>query len=245
MSKLPPESVDCVVTSPPYNIGVKYSSYEDKKSWGEYISFLLSVFRETRRVLKNEGSFFLNLGSRVSDPLFPFHVIEEVERSDLFHVQNVIHWIKSISMNDKPCVGHVKPINSARFINNAHEYIFHLTKTKNAQIDRLGVGVPFQDKTNIKRWKANVKDVRCRGNVWYIPYKTVQRRKAHPTAFPVKLPEMCIRLAGIKKDMMVVDPFCGSGATAIACKKLKVSFIGFEIDEFYQKKSLELLNENT
>jgi site-specific DNA-methyltransferase (adenine-specific) len=245
MSQLPDESVDCAVTSPPYNLGTKYETYDDKRSWDDYLSFLTSVFSEVQRVLKKEGSFFLNLGYRVSNPLTPFLIIQKIEEEKIFMVQNIIHWIKSISMQDLPCTGHVKPINSPRFLNNGHEYIFHLTKAKDAVMDRLAIGVPFADKTNIKRWKANVQDLRCRGNVWFIPYETVQEKKAHPASFPVKLPEMCIKFAGVKDRMLVLDPFTGSGSTALACKKLGVSFIGFEIDKHYYKKSLEFLNENT
>jgi len=75
----------------------------------------------------------------------------------------VIHWIKSIAISqddvgDYPgiegdvAVGHYKPINSKRFINDCHEYIFHFTHKGNVRLDRLAVGVPYQDKSNIDRW---------------------------------------------------------------------------------------------
>jgi site-specific DNA-methyltransferase (adenine-specific) len=242
MSKLPDESVDCVVTSPPYNLGTKYEAYDDQKSWDDYLSLMRNMCWEVSRILKPDGSFFLNLGYRISDPLKPLFVVWNFEEAGYVKIQNIIHWVKSISLDDMPCKGHMKPVNSPRFLNNAHEYIFHLTKARDVTLDRLSIGVPYADKTNIKRWKGNIQDVRCRGNVWYIPYETVQKKKMHPASFPIKLPEMCIKLAGIKDRMLVLDPFSGSGATALACKRLGVSFIGFEIDEYYYKRSLELLS---
>jgi site-specific DNA-methyltransferase (adenine-specific) len=93
--------------------------------------------------------------------------------------------------------------------------------------------VKYQDKTNIGRWKNASKDLRGRGNTWFIPYETIQTARPHPTVFPVKLPEMCIRLQGVRKNMLVLDPFMGTGSTALACQKLGVDYIGFEIDTTY------------
>jgi len=100
-------------------------------------------------------------------------------------------------------------------------------------LNKLSIGVPYQDKSNIGRWKAAGKDLRGRGNTWFIPYETIQKSRPHPTVFPVKLPEMCLKLHGIKNINLVMDPFMGIGSTAIACKKLGVEYIGFEIDKSY------------
>src|SRR5207253_7485933 len=70
---------------------------------------------------------------------------------DLFVLQNTIHWIKSIAIDNRT-FGHFKPISSKRFLNDCQEYIFHFTKTGRVEIDRLAVGVPYQDKSNIARW---------------------------------------------------------------------------------------------
>lgn len=98
------------------------------------------------------------------------------------------------------------------------------------------MGVPYQDKSNIGRWKQATQDKRCRGNTWFIPYDTIQSRdkeRPHPATFPVKLPEMCIRLHGLDKVKLVLDPFLGIGTTALACLRLGVSCLGFEIDPQY------------
>ena len=117
--------------------------------------------------------------------------------------------------------------------NNCHEYIFHFTKNKEVELDKLAIGVPYADKGNITRWKSVKGDVRDRGNVWYIPYETVKEEKEHPAAFPKKLPEMRIKLHGYNKDTAVLDPFLGSGSTLIACEKTGRICYGMEISEAY------------
>jgi site-specific DNA-methyltransferase (adenine-specific) len=105
-------------------------------------------------------------------------------------------------------------------------------------LDRLAIGVPYQDKSNIGRWSAAKADLRCRGNTWLIPYETIQNRAAerpHPASFPVRLPEMCIRLHGVNRVRTVLDPFLGIGSTAIAAVKLGKSVAGYEIDpQFFE-----------
>lgn len=242
-------SVDVIVTSPPYNMGINYNVYMDDLPRKEYLSWVKQIAIELQRILKNDGSFFLNIGNRPKDQWIAWDVAMSLREH--FKLQNVIHWIKSIAINktdvgkkvnisDDIAVGHFKPIISTRFLNDCHEYIFHFTKGGINKIDKLSIGVPYQDKSNIERWKATGQDKRDRGNTWFIPYDTIQMKKErpHPATFPIKLPEMCIKLHGMKKDMMIMDPFLGIGSTAIACKKLGVSCIGFEIDPLYMDEAI-------
>lgn len=243
-------SVDVVVTSPPYNIGIDYSGYDDTASREEYLAWTDFWAAEVQRVLSENGSFFLNIGSKPSDPLVPFQVLNVMLRH--FVLQNVIHWVKSIAIlksevgnypgiTQDVVVGHYKPINSRRYLNDCHEYIFHLTKKGNVTLDRLAVGVPYQDKSNVARWAAAGRDLHCRGNTWFIPYETIQsrdRERPHPAAFPVELPVRCIRLHGVGRTRLVLDPFLGIGSTAEACVKLGVPFVGFELAEEYYARAL-------
>ena len=103
-------------------------------------------------------------------------------------------------------------------------------------MDRLAVGVPYRDKTNIGRWASATFDMRCRGNTWFVPYETIRHRESqrpHPSTFPVQLAEMCIKLHGVGKVGRVLDPFVGIGSTAVAAQKLGVACVGFEIDTYY------------
>lgn len=245
MKELVPDNiVDAIVTSPPYNIGVKYNSHEDNMPFNEYLDWMEEVAKECFRVLKNDGSFFFNIGDKPSDELRSLKVAERINR--IFRLQNTIHWIKSIAAPEEDVnIGHYKPVNSNRFLNNCHEYIFHFTKFGDVEIDKLSTGVPYQDKTNIGRWDKAKQDLRDRGNNWFIPYETVQSKKAHPAMFPIKLPEMCIKLHGLNKGkLLVLDPFAGSGSTAIAAKTLGCNFVGFEKDKDYANLANEMLTGN-
>ena len=240
--RLDPETVDVIVTSPPYNIGKKYNTYNDVRPRKDYLDWMEKIAQASKTVLKNDGSFFLNVGGKPSGLWIAYDIAQRFR--NYYVLQNTIHWVKSIAIpkqdvgnyktiTDDIAVGHYQPVNSKRYLSNCHEYIFHFTKTGDVAIDQLAIGVKYQDKTNIGRWKSAVKDLRGRGNTWFIPYETIQSARAHPTVFPVKLPEMCIRLHGIKKNMLILDPFMGTGSTALACQKLGVDFIGFEIDKTY------------
>lgn len=242
---LQPGSVDVVVTSPPYNIGIKYNAYEDTRPKQDYLEWMERVGVAVRRVLSDKGSFFLNVGGTLKDPWIPFEIAERMRKT--FVLQNTIHWIKSIAIPKKDvgkyenikgdiAVGHYKPIGGRRFLNDAHEYIFHFTKDGNVELDRLAVGVPYQDKSNIGRWKKAQRDLRDRGNTWFIPYETIwdrETQRPHPSTFPVALPEMCIKTHGLERTKLVMDPFMGIGTTAMAILRFGKSCVGFEIDEKY------------
>lgn len=244
-------SVDVVVTSPPYNVGVKYTSYNDNKSGEEYLSWIESVGLGIKKVLKDDGSFFLNVGNIPTDQWKASDVAQVLRKH--FVLQNVIMWVKSIAISKSDAgnncsnllgdiaVGHFQPINSDRYLSSCHESVFHFTKRGNVKLDKLVIGVPYQDKSNINRWKAATEDRRDRGNVWFIPYDTIQRTidRPHPATFPVNLAERCIKLHRANdKNIVAVDPFCGIGSTAVACKRLGVSFVGFDIDKEYLNEAV-------
>jgi len=238
MGRLPAEDVDLVVTSPPYDLGVRYGKYSDRQDRESYLNWCETWAAQIRRVLKPGGSFFLNIGAAPSNPMLPHEIVFRIR--NFFVLQNTIHWVKSIAIDGRT-FGHFKPISSKRFLNDCHEYIFHFTISGKIDIDRLALGVPYQDKSNISRWShTRGRDKRCRGNTWFIPYETIQSRskeRPHPATFPVQLAEWCIKLHGpaaAGRVRKMLDPFLGIGNSAIAAKNCGVKkFIGFEIDETY------------
>jgi len=267
MAQLPDRHVDLVVTSPPYNLGVRYRKFSDQQDRQSYLRWCKEWAAQIGRTLKSEGSFFLNIGAAPSNPMLPHEIVMQLR--ERFVLQNSIHWIKSIAidyerrktgtrdphLNPLPqgeedaqrqvrapgsaiSFGHFKPISSKRFLNDCHEYIFHFTKTGRVELDRLAIGVPYQDKSNIARWShTRGGDLRCRGNTWFIPYETIQSRakeRPHPATFPVQLAEWCIKLHGVSGVQTMLDPFLGIGNSAVAAQRCGVNkFIGFEIDETY------------
>lgn len=232
MRRMPIGSVDVVVTSPPYNLGLAYRSYKDSLSEENYLAWMEAICRKIARVMRDDGSFFLNIAGSSAQPWLPFELM--VRLREIFNLQNHISWVKSIAVGEIT-YGHFKPVNSSRYVNRNHEHVFHLTKRGDVEIDRLGAGVPFTDKTNIPR-RQHGEDRRCRGDTWYIPYETVRSKTArfsHPSTFPVALPERCIRLHGVRSDMVVLDPFMGTGTSLIAAESLGVRGIGIESDTGY------------
>lgn len=248
-NNLKDHSIDIVVTSPPYNIGIRYGKHDDNLPREKYLDWMEELGKEVKRALGDDGSFFLNIGNTPKDQWIAWDVARRLRGQ--FELQNVIHWIKSIAINKQDvgaypnivgdvAVGHFKPIVSKRFLNDCHEYIFHFTRFGDTKLQKLSIGVPYQDKTNIGRWKTATADNRDRGNTWFIPYETIKSKneRPHPATFPAKLPEMCIKLHGARQGLKVVDPFSGIGSTALASLKLGVSFIGFEIDKEYLEESI-------
>jgi site-specific DNA-methyltransferase (adenine-specific) len=240
MSRLEAASVDLIVTSPPYNLGIAYSKYSDRQERSAYLEWFRTWAAAARRVLKQDGSLFLNVGAAPSNPALPHELVMQLR--DSFVLQNTIHWIKAISIEDEngepQSRGHFKPINSPRYLNDCHEYVFHLTPEGKTPIDRLALGVPYADKSNIARWDhTGGSDLRCRGNTWFVPYETIKSRdkqRPHPATFPVQLAVNCIRLHGMLRVQTMLDPFLGIGNSAVAAQQCAVrKFIGFEIDEAY------------
>ena len=239
MQSLPDGSIDLVVTSPPYNIGVPYLTCDDSLPQADYYHWMWAWMAEVQRVLAPGGSFFLNLGASSRNPDLPHEIAVGLKGLGLVQ-QNEIHWIKSISVEEpdgkRVTVGPFKPVNSAHVITNCHEYIFHISHDGQVPLDRLAIGIPFKDKSNVSRFAGNNgKDLRCRGNTWFIRYPTNYNRGAlHPAQFPVELAEFCIKLHGRNSELVVLDPFAGAGSSAIAAKRCGVKkFLGLDVCQAY------------
>ena len=240
-----------MVTSPPYNLGIRYRTYDDTLPRSRYLDWTGQWVGLAARALAADGSLFLNVGSKPTDPWTALDVAQAARPH--LHLQNTIHWIKSIAiekalagagakLEDDLAVGHYKPINSERFLHDCHEFVFHFTPGGDTPLRRQAIGVKYQDKSNVARWRAAANDLRCRGNTWFIPYETIQNRekdRPHPATFPPRLPEMCLRLHGSDRIRTVADPFLGLGSTAVACAHLGLSFVGVEMDEGYLEEAIE------
>lgn len=161
-------------------------------------------------------------------------------------LQNHIIWVKSIAIQDRTH-GHFKPINSERFLNHTWENVFHLTKQGDVKVNRLAIGVPFEVKSNISRW-GHAQDKRCAGNVWFLPYDTIQDRLRdrgdHPATFPVELARRCILLHGLHEGSVVLDPFLGTGTTLIAAKEFGLTGVGIELDRGYAEVAARRLGQH-
>ena len=170
----------------------------------------------------------VNFGHMANQKSRPFKVVNILEDIG-YKLNDTITWIKP----------QFSPIQGHRRVNNVTEFIFMFYKGKMPKIDRLSIGVPYEDKSNMKRYSSG-KDLRCGGNVWKIGYETITRteQKLHNDRFPLQLPMNCIKLSGIKDDAIVLDPFSGSGTTCLAAKTLNKNYIGIEMNEEHYNTSL-------
>ena len=169
------------------------------------------MFKGIKRVLRDDGSFFLNVGSTRQKPWTAMKVAQVA--GQFFVLQNEIVWVKAVTVEGRS-YGHFAPLKGNRYLNHNFESIFHFTKKGDVRLDRLAVGVPYQMGTTCCGTRPDG-DLRCGGDVWFMP--TMTRSTTRPTSagipaiFPVELPERCIKLHGIKKDALVLDPFAVSG----------------------------------
>ena len=223
MRKLPANSVDLCVTSPPYKDEDGYSSV-----------FMSTCASGVFRVLKRDSLCFVNFGHLAEHKARPFEVVRLFEVRG-FILQETFIWVKN----------HYRPIQGKKRVNNLTEFVFMFSKGKMPDLDRLSIGIPYADKSNVKRF-AGGRDLKCAGNVWNIDYETIQSKaqKLHNDRFPVELPTRCIKLANLKAGSVVLDPFAGSFTTCLAAKKLGMNYLGYEISVDNYKVGTERLNEH-
>lgn len=202
------KTIELCVTSPPYKNCDGFNLKEQK-----------NIFANIYRCLKNDSLFYLNFGALVEDKFRPFSVCAAALECG-FKLNDTVIW-------EKP---QYSPIQGAKRLNNLYEFVFILYKGKMPKIDRLSIGIEYKDKSNIGRYSDI--DLKCRGNVWRVPYETINSKsqKLHPDRMPLALAEMCIKLSGIREGT-VLDPYGGSGTTALAAKNLNLSCITFERNE--------------
>lgn len=241
MSNIPDKSIDMIVTSPPYNIDIKYGNktekgkvvkskgvkYSDKLSEDEYRNMLRNVFDECKRVLKDNGSIWINIKNRlIKDNVMPPFWIQEYF-TDMY-LKNLIVWNFDWGGS-----------TSKRFAPR-YEFVFWYTKNnKDYTFNLDDVKIPALN-YRPDRYKSQLKNP---SDVWRIPMVSgnFQERTSHPAQYPEKLIERII-LAATNEGDIVLDPFMGSGTTAVVAKKLGRNYIGYEIENEYIKIAEERLN---
>jgi len=229
-SKIPDDSIDLLMTSPPYNCGIEYDAWNDSKPWTEYLAWCERWLVEMKRVLKPDGRFAINHliemglpaggkknGIRVSPQVELYNIITGLGLTivaqpmwaDLTR-STLTSWGSWLSA-------------SAPYIYNPMEVI--LIGYKSEWKKTRPKDNPGENTISKEDFMKGV------GGVWNIQPETQGLTMAN---FPVALPKMCIELLTFKHDV-VLDPFMGSGTTAIACLQTDRKYVGFEISESYCK----------
>jgi len=207
------ESIDCIVTSPPYYTAQhKYqrgSGFHYSMDIGEPLYLIEDVSPLLFRVLKNDGALALNLGFSYGETgiMRPFRIVERLLRDGWFPYDLII-WHKN------------NPVPIRKRLTNAVEYIFILTKSP---------GYKYKKEINYEH------------NVWKFP---VENKDWGVATFPKDLPFKCIDIMTNEGDL-VLDPFMGSGTTAVAATMLKRKYLGIELNPEYIEIAKKRLAQQT
>jgi len=232
-------SIDIIVSSPPYNIGISYNTYGDKMTQEDYLQWQKSIWIEACRILKPKGHLFLNIAPTRKDPLLPFRVADQIP----WTIQNSIVWSKCIEI-DGHVRGHGVVTTSKKYLPNGHEMMFHFTKNGDTEIDIAKSSVPYQPAWAADNAKRTGRNWRPTVNNWHIPYETcgsfggnksqeLKGEKKHPAIFPRELVRHCLNVAGAQPGQIVYDPFGGTGTTIVVAKEMGLDGITTEIDIDY------------
>ncbi len=219
MTELPDNSIHLMVTSPPYNVS---KEYDQNLSLDEYRTLLLNVFKEVYRVLVCGGRACINVANVGRKPYIPLHsyIIQDLLCREVgFHMRGEIIWDKSASSGTSTAWGSWKSATNPT-LRDTHEYILIFSKDA---YSRSGIG-----KTNTISAQEFLSFTR---SVWTFPTESA-KRVGHPAPFPVELPYRLIQLYTFEDDV-VLDPFMGSGATALASLRTKRHFIGYDTEPEY------------
>jgi site-specific DNA-methyltransferase (adenine-specific) len=222
MKKIPDGSVDCIITSPPYNVGLSYNEYNDSKEYSDYLAWMTNIFNVCYRVLAADGRMCINIGDGKNGSIPTHSDFIQICKSIGFNVMTIIVWNKNTTSR-RTAWGSFMSASCPSFPRN-FEYILVFSKNKKL----LSKGESTISKDDFIKWS---------NGMWTFNTEKLSQ-VGHPAAFPIELPTRLLRMLTYK-DAIVLDMFMGSGTTAIACIKEKRHFIGFEKDETYWKKSVE------
>lgn len=231
MSKISDNTIDLVVTSPPYNCNIDYNSYNDNRPWEEYLDWCQRWINELYRICKDDGRIAINVlfemginnnKTRVS----PMRIFSEMIEKAGFTIMAIPMWTDNHRVKFTAW-GSWKSA-SCPYIYNPFEVIILAYKKVNKKQNK---GINTISKEDFM--------MGCSG-IWKLKTDTNSLTKA---TFPVSLPKLAIELLSYKGDL-ILDPFVGSGTTAIACLETERDCIGIEIDKDYYDIALDRLNKS-
>ncbi|HLO29480.1 MAG TPA: site-specific DNA-methyltransferase [Anaerolineales bacterium] len=228
MQELPDNSVHLMVTSPPYNVG---KDYDNDLTLEEYLSFLMRVWKETYRVLVPGGRACINVANVGRKPYIPLHASIMQDMIDLgFLMRGEIIWDKAASASTSTAWGSWQSATNPT-LRDTHEYILVFSKGSFRR-DKMDGRVSTISKDEFLEFTKSV---------WGFPSESA-RKVGHPAPFPIELPYRLIQLYTFSNEI-VLDPFIGSGQTALAALKAGRHFVGYELsDEYCQLANSRIQN---
>ena len=222
MKDIPNNSLHLMITSPPYNVS---KEYDNDLSLNEYLSLLKNCFTETYRVLVDGGRACINIANIGRKPYIPLSdYVSKIMIEIGFNMRGEIIWNKSAGAGISTAWGSFQSASNP-ILRDVHEYILIFSKG-NYKRER--------DKEEKELRKDNITKeefIEWTKSVWTMNTESA-KRIGHPAPFPEELPNRLIKLFSFTNDI-VIDPFMGSGTTAIAAIKNNRNFVGYEINEEY------------
>lgn len=220
------ESVQLVLTSPPYNVGEQYDTHDDALEWRAYLKLLRAVWRECGRVLVDGGRMAIVVANTGRKPYRDVRgaIARQMERSGLLSRGEII-WLKGVSAGRGTTWGSWRSARNP-ILYDVHEYILVFSKGR--------YDLPTVTGKTIGRDKF----LKATLSVWEIPTERGKEMRVngraikHPCPFPLALARRVIELYTSAGDT-VLDPFCGSGTTALAALETGRRFIGYDISADY------------
>ncbi|HJP27420.1 MAG TPA: site-specific DNA-methyltransferase [Dehalococcoidia bacterium] len=224
MTELPDRSVHLMVTSPPYNVG---KDYDDDLTHDQYMKLIGNVMQETYRILVDGGRALVNIANLGRKPYIPLHayLIEQAAIAG-FHMRGEIIWNKSAGAGTSTAWGSwMSPSNPT--LRDTHEYILVFQKP------------PFGRKPLEGREATITRDdfLEFTKSVWEFAPQSA-KQVGHPAPFPEELPRRAIDLYTFSGEV-VLDPFMGTGSTALAAVRNSRHFVGYDVSSEY----VELANQ--
>ncbi len=224
MSLIPDNSLHLMITSPPYNVS---KEYDEDLSLNEYLEMLKKAFKETYRVLVNGGRACINVANLGRKPYIPLSdYISKMMIEIGFNMRGEIIWNKAASASPSTAWGSWMSASNP-ILRDIHEYILVFSKGDYKRERKKYERETKQNTISKEEFMEWTK------SIWTFNAESA-RRVGHPAPFPIDLPYRLIQLYSFTTDI-VLDPFMGSGTTAIAALKSNRNYVGFEISEEYIK----------
>jgi site-specific DNA-methyltransferase (adenine-specific) len=237
LAKFPDRFIHCIISSPPYNIGISYQNYDDRKTYQEYLNKMQRILEHCYRILVSGGRIAINLPSMLmqhSKSRAAYIAMDYllIMREIGFLDRDIIIWLKmpkgEMLTNSTSWGSWCSPSNPS--IRDAAELILIMSKESyKLEGDK--------DKIDITSREFLIYSSNC----WYIP---IEQNNIHPAPFPKELPYRVMKLYTYSGNNIILDPFVGSGTTCLVAKENKRFFIGIDISKEYCELSAKRLGQN-